>query len=186
MGSLVTLTPNDLGWAEDVGRRRLDSIIEYRRAHGSAQDRLGRDELSSHVQGACGELAFARWLNVPWSASVDTFKGEPDVAPDFEVKTVEKHEPKRPYYLKVPLIDSQMARVIARRYVLVVLDGARAWVLGWLPGKDALVKDDSGAYIYKRDPKKYAGHPALFVPDGRLLLWTKGMIARASAEAAGA
>jgi hypothetical protein len=168
MGSLVTLTPNDLGWAEDVGRRRLDSIIEYRRAHGSAQDRS------------------ARWLNVPWSASVDTFKGEPDVAPDFEVKTVEKHEPKRPYYLKVPLIDSQMARVIARRYVLVVLDGARAWVLGWLPGKDALVKDDSGAYIYKRDPKKYAGHPALFVPDGRLLLWTKGMIARASAEAAGA
>jgi hypothetical protein len=180
VSSLVVLSAADLEWAEEVAQERL-----RRSRMRGGRDRLGIDELDSHRQGARGELAFCRWLGVPWTASVDTFKGEPDVPPDFEVKAVEKHAPGRPYYLKVPLLDANNARIIARRYVLVVLEAAKAWIIGWLPGRDALERDANGRLIYKRDPKRYSGHPALFVPDGHLLLWTKGFAARAKAEALG-
>ena len=43
--------------------------------------------LRAFALGATAELAAAKWLNVPnFRLTIDTYKSEPDIAPDWEVK----------------------------------------------------------------------------------------------------
>jgi hypothetical protein len=83
----VTLTGSELTHAAAVGAQRHVEAILARRP-----DRFGFDGSNGwqlHVEGACGELAFAKCLGVYWPGSVNTFS-EPDVA-GFEVKTRSEH-----------------------------------------------------------------------------------------------
>ena len=45
----------------------------------------GENQWQDNMMGACGELAFCKWLNVFWTGSVNSFK-DPDVDPNFQIR----------------------------------------------------------------------------------------------------
>lgn len=77
----VLLTAEEAESAASVGRARFRESV----AHGR-KDTMGVDSEQSHVWGAVGELVVAKSLGVEWSRSINTFKGELDVA-GYEVRT---------------------------------------------------------------------------------------------------
>jgi hypothetical protein len=73
---LITLTWAELSIASQVGiRRNLEAMRDGRRPkHGFAGST--RD---IHIEGACGEMAFAKSMGLYWNGSVNTFKQGGDV-----------------------------------------------------------------------------------------------------------
>jgi hypothetical protein len=75
----ITLNRYDCGWATKIGsQRRYESLMSNyqdvkRLSNGTMKDKLWYD-----VNGAGGELAACRALNVDWSASVNT-PNDPDI-----------------------------------------------------------------------------------------------------------
>lgn len=107
--------------------------------------------LALHVEGACGELAFARVCNRYWSGSVNTFGEGGDVG-KVQVRTRSSHD----YDLLVRPADASDDTV----FVLVTGLMPHYRVHGWVTGASA------------RNPawlKSYGGRAeAYFVPQSRL------------------
>lgn len=88
----VTLSWADLRWAAQVGCERHIQALEQ-----ALPDSFGfhGDGWQVHVEGACGELAFARATNRVWDASVGRFEGMGgDLESEFgaiQVRTRSKH-----------------------------------------------------------------------------------------------
>ena len=78
----VRLNTVDMAWANDVGAARWRRV---KREHRKAKF-AGADE-KKHLQGARGELAFCRAMGLIWPASDGTFQSEPDVWPNWEIRT---------------------------------------------------------------------------------------------------
>lgn len=79
----VRLTHPDVVWATKVGKARWKLVVERRlKAHFP-----GAKE-ADHIDGAGGELAFCRAMHLIWPASNGTFTGEPDVWPNWEIRTL--------------------------------------------------------------------------------------------------
>lgn len=79
-------------------------------------------------QGAKGECGLAKYLNVYWVGSVNTFKHERDVGGVFDVRSV----------------DTWNKRLIVRAddpddayFVLVLVEGDACYIRGYILGKDA-------------------------------------------------
>jgi hypothetical protein len=105
---------------------------------------------SNHIEGACGELAVAKLLNIYWPASVDTFLEVPDVG-CLEVRTRRQDT----YDLLVRDQDSD-----DRIYVHVtgVIPVFTVW--GWMWGGEA--KHDRWKRSYAERPDAY------FIPSKHL------------------
>lgn len=144
----VTLTSTQTKLAYVVGESRQKSAL----LRGSP-DRHGftGDGLKIHVDGAGAEYAAAIALNVCWTAGVDTYKLEPDLPPDWEVRR--RSEEWHDLIVRPDDVDE-------RRYLLVTGTLPKYTVRGWIAGTEA--KQEQWL-------KDYGGRPAAyFVPQGEL------------------
>ena len=125
MSNRVTLSRYELQMAAFVGtQRQLAAIVANRPdRHGISQG----DGWRAHIEGACGEVAVAKFLGYYWDGSVDTFRSIPDLA-GAEVRTRSSHE----YDLLIRKDDDP-----EKVYILVTGRAPTFWVHGWLRGKDA-------------------------------------------------
>lgn len=146
----MTPTPVVLEWYEvrlaaQVGvERNVQSIKDGRTPSAAFSTKDGAWEI--HVQGACGELAFAKAANRFWAGSVNRFGSSGDVG-RIEVRTRSRHD----YDLLVRPADADDSV-----FVLVTGLAPDFLVHGWVRGEEA-----------KRDEwlRDYGGRPpAFFVP----------------------
>ena len=145
--------PIVLSWPEvilaaSVGvMRNVTNLRDRRRdAHGLRSDDLGWQH---HIEGACGECAFAKFAGLFWSGAVGNLTAD-DVGP-WQVRTRTRDD----YQLIVHQSDPD-----DRRFVLVRGRCPRYAVVGWIWGRDAK------RHEWWADPK--GGRPAYFVPDEAL------------------
>lgn len=125
-------------------RQLLSACRSRRDAHGFSG--LGWSE---HIEGACGELAVAKHLDIHWWGGVDAFS-EPDL-PNLQVRTRSRHD----YDLIVRETDSDM-----EVFVLVTGRCPQYKIRGWLRGRDA--KRSEWLHSYSERPRAY------FVPASQL------------------
>lgn len=145
----ITLSSEDLTWASSVGAARHISAIRrgLKDKHGLMADTAWQ----VHIEGACGELAAAKALGVPWSATVDTFKRGDDVPGGWQIRTRSRPE----YELIVRPGDPDDA------LFLLVLGVAPHYVVkGWITGREAKRPEWSRAHGNRP--------PAYFVPHDQL------------------
>lgn len=143
----VTLTWREVEWAARVGALRQIEAMRQGLEHIAGFDGLGWD---IHVEGAAGELAFAKATDRYWDGSVNTFKEGGDVGA-YQVRTRSRHV----YDLLVRPDDSDI-----QAYVLVTGTVPAFQVHGWMLGADA--KRPEFLQTYANRPKAY------FVPKGNL------------------
>jgi hypothetical protein len=137
----IKLTPHEVYMAASVGLRRQVSAIAANR-----KDRHGinpEDGWRAHIEGACGELAAAKFLGRYWDGSVDTFRSLPDLG-NVEIRTRSKHN----YDLIIRTDDDP-----TKYYILVTGAAPHYRVQGWIKGANA-----------RRDEWKKA-------PGGREMAW---------------
>ena len=111
----------------------------------------GSDGFSIHIQGAAGEMVLAKYLQIYWMGSVNTFTKINDVA-NFEVKTRSKDS----YQLLVRR-DNKDSDI----FVLVVGTIPNFKIIGWLSGQEAKQEkwlkfhgDREGAYFVPNEELK--------------------------------
>ena len=120
MFPVVVLTEEDREAARACARR----MVSDAQAHG-AMDRFGKDDLAAHAHGALAEIAFARFLGVPWEChSLDWAKA--DVA-GYEVRAIPPRQ--RTVYIKAKPNDPDERKVVV---VLLLANYTEAMVLGWM------------------------------------------------------
>ena len=84
----VTLTGYEMAMASDAGRLRNISAIKDGR-----KSKIEGGEWQEHIEGATGEVAAAKLMNVFWGGSVNTFKTGGDIdGTGWEVRTRSKHD----------------------------------------------------------------------------------------------
>lgn len=80
----VLLSKSDCAWAASVGQKRRR---EGRRQKLRLEEGFGGNAcMETDIDGAAAELAFCRWMGIPWAAKVNTFH-EPDVDPNFQIRS---------------------------------------------------------------------------------------------------
>lgn len=79
MSIQIELTPHEIGLAEYVGTRRHEEAVAQGRPDCHGFGGGYRDGLDIHIEGACGEVAVAKALNVFYDGSVNTFKTGGDI-----------------------------------------------------------------------------------------------------------
>lgn len=147
--NLVTLTRDEWLMAAMVGVTRNISSRMNGKTVAYSHEKLW----SRHIEGACGEAAFAKWLRVPWSASVDTYKDGGDVL-DIQVRTRSQDH----FDLNIRDID---APHFDDPFVLVTGRAPAFAIIGWVYGREAKtlgVWADYGNY----------GKPCWWVPQSKL------------------
>lgn len=89
----VTLDKYEIEVAAGVGTRRMvDSLVNGRKQAAGDKDPTGATAgWQQHIEGACGEMAFAKALGRYWSGSVNTFKDGGDVG-DVQIRTRSRHD----------------------------------------------------------------------------------------------
>jgi len=121
----VRLTWHEVVLAAQVGMRR--HVEALRDARPDANGRSDDDGWTAHVEGACGELAVAKVLDVYWQPSVNTFKRGGDVGL-YQVRT----RSRATYELIVREDDDDDAT-----FILVRGRSPQFSVVGWIRGADA-------------------------------------------------
>lgn len=124
---IVTLTAYELVMAGTVGVKRYATVIarKIKDPHGQEWNPGSWDR---HIEGACGELACAKYLGRFWSGSVDTFHAGADIGNDIQVRTSGKDD----YCLIVYDSDPD-----AHAYFLLVGALGSYRIAGWLYGHEA-------------------------------------------------
>jgi hypothetical protein len=144
----VTLTQYELDMAATVGVRRQVSAVASGRKHQHGMS--FEDGWRAHIEGACGELALAKYLGKYWDGSVDTFRSLPDLG-NIEIRTRSKS-----YYELIVREDDDPSKV----YVLVTGFAPDYQIRGWIRGADA--RRDEWLQAHGGRP------PAWFVPHDAL------------------
>lgn len=110
-----------------------------------------KDGWGLHIEGAAGEMAAAKALNVYWGATVNTYKRGGDIGQRIQVRT----RSRRDYELLVRPSDRD-----EDIFVLVTGKSPRFEVHGWLMGREAkhpdFLKNHGG-----RNPAYFVPHRAL-------------------------
>lgn len=145
---LVTLTWPELLIGATIGvRRHIEAIRRgYRPKHGMSDKKAW----GAHIEGSCGELAYAKFAGVYWEGPINTFKKGGDVG-DIQVRTRSKDE-----WDLIVRDDDDDKNV----FVLVVGMAPIYRMVGWLRAKDA--KKEEYKQFYGNRP------PAFFVPQNEL------------------
>jgi hypothetical protein len=150
---IVRLTVSELYLASMVGVRRHVTALSRGQADRNGADRMDASAAYyAHINGAQGECAAAKALLTFWLMSVDARKEEPDLLPDWQVRT----RTQVGYDLIVRSDDRD-----DQRFVLVIGNGPTFDVCGWIWGRDA--KDEQ----WLRD-RGERGAPAFWVPRSAL------------------
>lgn len=155
----ITLTDSELKLAATVAiERNIENIFEGRKhAHGFG----GSNGWDNHIEGAAGEMAFAKFANKFWSGNIGNLDAN-DVG-RVEVRTASDHNRRLIIHKRDP--DD-------RAFVLVTGLAPTFRIRGWIWGEDA--KQDR----YWKDPA--GGRPAYFVPHQELKPLLKDKQARAA------
>lgn len=126
----IQLTNHELMMAALVGvMRHVGSLKRgLQPKHGCKEDECWQ----VHLEGACGEAALAKYLNLFWDGTVNTFKRGGDVG-EFQVRTRSRHDyellirhddpPEKIYWLVTGLAPSYVIR-------------------GWMRGSEVMMHED--------------------------------------------
>jgi hypothetical protein len=151
----IKLKWHELTMAAHIGtQRQIESLRDDKK------DKAGYDGSGweINIEGAVGELVVAKYLNIYWDGSVNTYKSGHDVG-GYEVRTRSKSW----YELLIRPDDKDDAI-----YILVTGKGFDYKIRGWLLGKDAKRKEWFKAHG-GRDPAYFAPqsvlHPMSELPD---------------------
>jgi hypothetical protein len=131
MSTIIRLSWYEIGRGADIGvRRHLWSISRgYENRHGKQND---EDTWTTEIEGVCGEMAVAKFLDVYYAGHIDTFK-KPDIEPDIQVRTaLGNSRYKRDLRLIVREYDKNK-----ERFVLVVAKSPVYHLGGWVYGHEA-------------------------------------------------
>lgn len=119
----VTLNWHEAAMASEIGRlRHLSAIKNGRRGRNG----FAGGGWQEHIEGACGELAVAKFLGIYWDGSIDAFD-KPDVG-SYEVRTRSK-----PEYELIVRTNSKDASI----FICVTGQCPTYMIRGWIEGKDA-------------------------------------------------
>jgi hypothetical protein len=145
---IVTLTPSEIFQGAMVGVMRQTANIRDRRrnAHGLETQRL---DWQYHIEGALGELAFAKFIGAFWSGSMGDLRA--DDVQTWQVRTRSLHYGQLILHPHDP--DD-------RRFVLVRGVVPAFTIVGWILGADGKRPE------FWADPA--GGRPAFFVPETAL------------------
>jgi len=144
----VTLELYELRLAAEVGMRRHLSAIH--KGLDDAHGYNGDEGWTIHIEGAAGEMAFAKALNLYWAGTVDTFREGGDVG-RIQVKTRSRHD----YELLIRQHDRD-----EDDFVLVTGRSPDFTIRGWMNAAEA--KREEWLQVYGGRP------PAYFVPTSEL------------------
>jgi hypothetical protein len=128
----ILLNQRELDYALLHSVARLEDAKAKGYKHKYDNGHLSPEQISHYnFVGCCAEIAVAKWLKVPnFELTINTFKNEPDVAPDWEVKHSE--------YAGAHLVIKDNDRDDNRA---VLVTGLNPFTIrGWLPVK--YCKDD--------------------------------------------
>lgn len=151
----VELTWSEVLLASMVGVRRQVAAMERDLPDG----RCASDPWNIHIEGAAGEMAFAKATNRYWAAPVNTFHDGGDVG-DVQVRTRSKHH----YELIVRNDDRD-----SDWFVLVTGTAPKFVVHGWIQGRAAKRPE------WERQHGGFA--PAFFVPQEALTSFADRVVA---------
>lgn len=104
---------------------------------------------ANHIQGALGEMAVAKYLDLYWPVSVNRFRDKPDLGDDLEVRSG---------FPKVRPGDDADQRVV----FVTMLDAVTFRIDGWIEAGYAQSRPD-----WKNDPHD-RGRPCFVVPEVEL------------------
>lgn len=147
MKNLVTLTSQEVGSGVRIGGLRQYFALQQNKKDAYGYD--GENGWQLNIEGALGEIAAAKFLNIYWDGSVNTWKAN-DLK-DIQVRTRSKD------YYDLIVRDNDSNDSI---YILVIGKNGVYNVIGWINGKDAK----------KQEWKKTHGDrpAAYFVPQNKL------------------
>lgn len=153
----VQLSTSEISMCAMVGNRRQFEAI--RRASKDRDGFVG-DGWSEHIEGACAELAFAKWSGLYWGGSVNAC-GEPDFYPDIDVKLRPAHPSAR--NLDMYQLNLRTNSKPDCRYIHVV--GARGSYLirGWQHGRE-VIKREHLRKLDQNRPESYVYPNDLLLP----------------------
>lgn len=145
----VSLTLAETMMAAQVGINRHGAAIK-----NGNHDKHGADGpgWNFHIEGACGECCVAKYLNVHWDGSVNTFRTGNDVGA-WQVRTRSRHS----YELPIRKDDD-----VAKNFILVTGIAPRFIIRGYFLAGEARAHDDWWQDYGNR------GAPAWFVPQNVL------------------
>ena len=125
MSNIILLSKDEGEWANEIGRQRQQQAIDR-----GMRERAPGSNFASHMLGARGELAAAKWLGVPWPAYVGVANTKPNIEPDWDVRT-RSH--------KSGSLIVRPRDIDTRRYLLIVelQPGVSYESKGWIRGADA-------------------------------------------------
>lgn len=111
-------------------RRRISSVMNGYRERRGVDSKPEAEKWFININGALGELAFAKLGHLYWPASVNANKNEPDVLPHFQVRTA--FEPNSEPHLIVRQDDPEQF------YYVLMLGGPVEFIYkGWISGSQA-------------------------------------------------
>lgn len=152
----IRLEPYEFALAANVGvRRQMAAVLTGRMDKYGIDHKLG---WNVHIEGACGEMAVARFLGLYYSGHVNTFKVGGDVG-ILQVRTRSDHE----YDLLIRPDDNEN-----EMFMLVTGTAPEFRLQGWLWGHEARRTewwqthgDRAGAWFV---PSKHLREPKLLIP----------------------
>jgi len=138
----IKLTRYDTFCAATVGAKRQAESLYKKLPDKHGFD--GADGWTIHIEGAAGELAVAKALNLFWDGTVNTFKRGGDIGDKLQVRTRSKD------YYDLLIRQNDKDEDI---FVLVVGQIPNFKVVGWMRGVDA--KQEKYSQTYGNRPSAY-------------------------------
>lgn len=122
MNNMIELSKSEGFQASLVGiQRNIEAILDGRKTA------FGKDKTwTIHIEGACGELAVSKYMNLYWGGSVNTFKSDGDLCNGWEVRTRSNDD----WDLIIRNNDPE-----DRIYILVTGLFPKYYIKGWIKGK---------------------------------------------------
>jgi hypothetical protein len=142
----INLEPYEVELGTFIGNKRYEEAILQNKKDSHGFKKSPEEARQIHIDGACGEIAFAKSMNWFYSGSVNTYKEGGDVG-EIQVRTRSQHD----YDLIIRKNDRDSSV-----FVLVTGKIPEYIVHGWILAKDAKRQE----FV-----KNYGGRPpAYFIP----------------------
>jgi hypothetical protein len=160
---IITLDEYEVGWAVSVGHyRHHESEKRGLRQSDKSKDSNG---LTNHKQGAAGELALSKFLEIAWQAPVNTYNNFFDLDGYVECRS----KPDKQNYLRVyPGRDSRKGSSVFVSVAKLANDLTRFRIEGWIMGKAAMQAAYSGT-SYNINQKEWQVPLSALQPPATLL-----------------